>query len=323
MPHQPSNAQVHVDRPLTDISVAFIQADANFVATRVAPTVPVAKRSDRYFTYDRGDFWRDSMKKRAPGTESAGSGYNVDNTPTFYCEQWSLHKDVPWALRDNADMPLNMERDATIYLTQQGLIRKEKLFSQYMATTVWTAPGTDTAPTTKWDAANSTPIKDMRAGITAVHKATGMRANTVVMGQAVFDVLVDHPDTVDRVKYGTQTGVSTFDASELAQILKVPNLLIMGGVENTAAEGATNAFDFIGGTDTGVFIGYVAPSPGIMIPSALYTFAWTEPAPAGEGVAISTFPQRNLQSDRVEADMYIDVKVIASDCGFFLPDVLG
>ena len=45
MPLQPSSAQVHVNRPLTNISIAYIQEATNFVATRVAPTISVAKQS--------------------------------------------------------------------------------------------------------------------------------------------------------------------------------------------------------------------------------------------------------------------------------------
>lgn len=325
MPFQPSMAQVHVNKPLTNISIAYMQSANQFVATRVAPTVSVPKSSDRYFAYDRDDFFRDSMQKRAPGAESAGSGYNVDNTPTYSVDVWALHKDIPWQIRDNADSPINMEADATRYLTQQALIRKEKLFAAFMTTGIWTATGSDSAPGTKWDAASgSTPIEQMRAGLTAVHKSTGYRPNTIVMGQAVADKLFDNSELIDRVKYGTQQQVSTFDTSELSALLKVPNVLVMGGVETTSQEGlATDTYDFIASTDSGVLICYVNPNPGIMMPSALYTFAWTGHLGANaEGGAVSMFDLRELKSTRVEIEMAIDMKLIASDLGYFIPDVL-
>lgn len=322
--YQPSNAQVHVNRPLTNISIAYIQSAMQFVCSRVAPTIPVPKASDRYFAYQRDDFFRDSMQQRAYGAESAGSGYNIDNTPTYSTTLWALHKDIPWAIRDNADAPLNMEADATRYLTQQALIRKEKIFAAFMTTGVWTASGSDNAPSTKWDAASgSTPIEDMRAGLTAVHKSTGYRPNTIVMGQAVADALFDNSELIDRVKYGTQSQVSTFDTSELSALLKVPNVLVMGGVESTNLEGDTAVYDFIANTDSGVLLAYVNPNPGLMTPSALYTFAWTGHLGANaEGGAVSMFDLRELKSTRVEIEMAIDVKQIAPDMGYFIPDVL-
>ena len=76
---QPTPNAVHVDAPLTQISVAFLQDANNFIAGQVFPTISVAKQSDRYYTYDRGFFNRDEMEVRAPGTESKGVAYEVDN----------------------------------------------------------------------------------------------------------------------------------------------------------------------------------------------------------------------------------------------------
>ncbi len=77
---QPTVADVHINRPLTDVSVAFMQNATDFVADRVFPTVPVAKQSDLYFVYEREDWYRSQAERRAPGTESAGSGWNLYET---------------------------------------------------------------------------------------------------------------------------------------------------------------------------------------------------------------------------------------------------
>jgi hypothetical protein len=326
MPLQPSSAQVHVNRPLTNISIAYMQDAVNFVATRVAPTISVAKQSDVFFRYRQEDFFRDEMKLRAPAAESAGGGYNIDRD-TYYANVWALHKDIPYQLRNNADQPIDMDRDATIYLTHQALIRKEKLFAAYMTTGIWTAPGSDTSPTTKWDAANSNPIREIRAGISAVHGSTGYRPNTIILGQKVWDLgLADNPDMISRVNQGQTTGPAmTVQATTLSSVLGVDRVLVMGGVEATSQEGAAvQNFDFIGPGDSGVLIAYIAPSPGIMQPSALYTFAWTGHLGANaEGGAISTFPLVRLKADRVEIEMAIDIKQVAPGAGYFIPNVLA
>src|SRR5574343_1017852 len=102
----PTVADSHVNTALTAISVAYVQDQTRFVADRVFPIVHVPKQSDRYFIYDRGDFNRDEMELRAPGTESAGAGYRLDNTPTYYCNKYSLHRDVPDDLIANSDAVL-------------------------------------------------------------------------------------------------------------------------------------------------------------------------------------------------------------------------
>lgn len=46
---QPTASDVHIDKPLTNISVAYIQNTNEFIADKVFPTVPVDKQTDKYF----------------------------------------------------------------------------------------------------------------------------------------------------------------------------------------------------------------------------------------------------------------------------------
>ena len=68
---QPTLGDVHVNRPLTNLSIGFVQDQSDFVAGQVFPSIPVNNRSDVYFVYNRGDFLRNNMQKRAPGTPAA------------------------------------------------------------------------------------------------------------------------------------------------------------------------------------------------------------------------------------------------------------
>ena len=138
---QPTLQDVHVNRPLTNISVAYLQeaAGVEFVADKAFPAVPVENKSDLYYTYARADFNRDEMQKRALSAESAGTGYNLNSTGTYNCDVWSLHKDVDDQIRSNSDSPLAPDRDATIFLTQKALIRRENQWvSKFFGTGIWT-----------------------------------------------------------------------------------------------------------------------------------------------------------------------------------------
>ena len=86
----PSAGDVHVNRPLTNISIAYMQDQTNFVAGRVFANIPVTKQSDAYFTYERGSWNRDEMQERAPGTESAGGTYDVA-PETYYARNRAFH----------------------------------------------------------------------------------------------------------------------------------------------------------------------------------------------------------------------------------------
>ena len=66
---QPTQSAVHVNRPLTMLSVAYAQAQSAFIADKVFPVVPVDKQSDLYYVYTKNDWFRDEAQVRPPATE--------------------------------------------------------------------------------------------------------------------------------------------------------------------------------------------------------------------------------------------------------------
>ena len=134
---QPNINSVHVDAILTNISVAYLQNQDNFIADKVFPVIPVDKKSDKYFTYTKNDWFRDEAQRRAPGTESAGGGYNL-STGTYSADVWAFHKDVDDQTVANADAPLNPLREATEFVTRRLMLRRElQWVSDFFGTGVW------------------------------------------------------------------------------------------------------------------------------------------------------------------------------------------
>lgn len=326
----PTPGDVHVNTPLTNVSIAFIQNAKNFVASRVFPNIPVSKQSDRYYTYDRGEFNRDEAQLRAPGTESAGGSYTLDNTPTYFANVFAFHKDIPDQVRNNADSVVNPDMEATNYVTMKALLKREKTFAtNYLSTSVWTTDmtGVSSNPSgnqfLQWNDANSNPIEDIRTGKRVVAESTGFEANTLVLGRSVWDKLVDHPDIIDRVKYGQTPGnPAAVSIQALASLLEVERILVMNAIENTAKEGATAAHSFIGGKKA--LLCHSASSPGLMTPTAGYTFSWTGQTGAGqEGNRIRRFRMENLSSDRVEIEFAFDMKLVSADLGYFFTSAVA
>lgn len=316
----PTAGDVHVNRPLTNISIAYIQSQDQFIADRVFPNIPVSKQSDRYFVYEREDWFREEAQERAPGTETAGGGWRIDNTPTYYARVYGVHKDVDDQIRANADEPLDMDRDATLWITQQLLLKRERIWAaSYFRTTVW---GTDLvgvpgAPGvgqfTQWDQANSTPIEDVTNAAVAIAELTGFRPNVLVLSPFVFNALRNHPDVLDRIKY-TQRGVVTTEL--LAGLFDVDRVLVPWGVVNTAPEGVQGNFAFVFGKSA--LLVYANPNPGILQPSGGYIFSWTGYTGAGPaGNRIKRFRIEQIASDRVEGEIAFDAKLVAPDLGVF------
>jgi len=317
---QPSINSVHVDAILTNISVAYLQKQDNFIADKVFPIVPVDKKSDKFFVYTKNDWFRDEAQRRADATESAGSGYNL-STGTYSAEVYAFHKDVGDQTVANADAPLNPLREATEFVTQRLLLRRELQFvSDFFTTGVWADDVTGVAgspssgETKQWsDYTSSDPIDDIEEAKSEVLSNTGMEPNTLVLGYEVFRQLKNHPDLVDRIKY---TSSQTITQDMLARMFDLDRVLVAKAVKATNKEGASEAYSYAYGK--AALLAHVAPNPGLMTPSAGYHFSWTGVSGGiGSTIGVSSFRMESLKAERVEAEMSFDNKVIGADLGYF------
>lgn len=312
---QPTRGDVHVNRPLTNISVAYLQQESDFVANRVFPTIPVSNKSDDYYVYDKKQWFRSDVKERAPGTESAGTGFTL-STASYNAKVYALHKDVDDQTRANQDAPLDLDRDATQLVMRQHLINKEIDFAtKFMTTGVW---GSDFTPGTLWSAGGSDPVKDVRAQRRVMKARTGYAPNTLIVSPDVDDILKDHTVILDRIKY-TQRGMVTNDL--LASLFEVQFYLVMEAVRDSNPEGAAESLGHLVTKDA--LLLYVEPNPGLLKPSAGYTFTWSGYTGMTSGTRMKKFRMEHLNSDRVEGEYSYDQKIVGSDLGIFFDGAIA
>jgi hypothetical protein len=325
MPVLPDARSLHVNTPLTTISVAYVQGQNQFSADRIFPSVPVQKQGDLYYSYKKGDWFRTIAGVRAPATESPGGGWDVERFP-YFAPVYAVHKDLDDQTRANADNMFNLDRDATLWVTQQLLLKRERLFvDSYMKTGVWsrTLTGVSGVPAAaqfqRFDEAGSDPIKLFTDETTRMAELTGYRPNTLVLGPQVFNALRNHASILERIKY-TERAIATEDL--LAALFGIQRVFVMFAIENTAPMGAPDSFRFVSGKTA--LLCYSAPAAGLLTPSAGYTFTWTGLLGAGAlGTRIKRWRMEHLEADRVEAEMAFDMKVVASDLGVFLDSAVS
>jgi hypothetical protein len=320
---QPTGSDLHVSRPLTNISVAYMQGNEDFIADKVFPSVPVEFKANEYYKYNRGDWFRTAAQKRAPRTESAGTGWSVSKD-SYLCSVQAVHTDIADEDRANTDTPmLDMDRDGTLLVTRDMLLRRElDWVDNYFGKSKWTgaadqkgAASASTNQFIQWDRSSSTPIEDFAALSTTMKEKTGYKPNVLVIGQRVFDGLKNCDEFIERIKY-TQRGVLTLDL--IASLLDIDKVLVPAVVQNTADENEAEDMSFIYGKDA--LLCYAAPSAGLMIPSAGYTFEWTGFLGSVRGSRMKKFRMEHLEADRIEAEMAYDMKQVSADLGIFLYD---
>ena len=331
----PGQGDVHVNRPLTNISVAYMQDESDFVAERVFPNIPVQKRADLYFEFPIGEFNRDEMRERAPGTETPGGGYEVSTDP-YYARVFGLHKDIDDQILANYDSPLSADTEATNWLSMQGMMQKERRWQDtYFKTDVWTLEVQGGSARTGaldwthasnnelqyWNQAGADPIENIREGKREMQARTGFRPNILTLGRPVYDALVDHGDIIGRLDRGQTSGIAMTNREQLAALFELDQVLVMDAVFNAAAQGEAAAMSFVGGK--GALLSYRPASPGLMTPSAGYHFGWAGYLGAAQnGVRMKRFRWEAVNANRVEIESAYDFRLISAAMGVFFKDIV-
>ncbi len=330
---QPTVSDVHVAAALTQIATAYFQDESFYIADKVFPLVPVVHQTDKYFRWTKADLFRDEAQLRADATESAGTGVNLD-TASYSAKVWALHQDLGPQVRANADPAVDLDVASTRMLMQKMLIRRDRFFAtNYLATSVWAtditgtatatagAPGSSTPP--QWDDdANSDPFTDIAVGQTTILQNTGFMPNTLVLGWPVYQALRKHPLIIDRIKYTNPAFAGTVTEALLAQCFDVDRVVVSKATYNTAGEALAMSGSLIAGKVA--LLCYAAPQPGIMVPTAGYTFAWSGFTGLNSlGVRVSQIPMNwlGLGLVRNECEMAFDMQVVGSDLGYYFTTI--
>jgi len=321
----PKMQDAHIDRALTNMSVAYMQDASNYIADKVFPIIPVKRQADLYYIYNTGDFLRDEAKVRGAISESVGGDYDLDSA-TYYCKKYAFHKDVSPEERVNYDEPLNADKDAQVFVSQKMLIRREMEWaSKFFKTGVWTneIAGASAIASNKvvyWNKDTSNPIQDITDETVKMAARTGFKPNTLVLSPYVFNALKNHFDVLDRVKY-TETGIVT--TSLLASLFEVEHVYVAWAVVNNSAKGTADDVNFIMGKNA--LLCYSNPNPSLRTPSAGYIFAWTGLEGAGAyGNRIVRLPMDllGLGVERIEGEIAFDAKKVGDDLGVFFKDIV-
>jgi len=318
---------VHIDQPLSNLTLAYVQEQTNFVADKVFPVVGVQRQSDKYYLYDRANMNRSGdVKKLAPRTEVNRIGMAISNA-AYYADVYGIGMDFDEQTLANEDAMLEVRAAGAQTLINRVLIEREEQFaSSFFSAGVWT---TDVTPANLWsDYTNSTPITDVTAGRRTMQlKSGGFKPNTMVIGKEVRDVLINHPDILARLNGGaTVTNTALITDAKLAEIFEVENLYVMEAVKNGAVEGLAEANAFIGGKNC--LLVHTPRTAGLMTPAAGLTFAWNNiPSVNNLGITVESFSddalKRQQVAEHIQVKMAYDMKVVGADLGYFFEDVVA
>lgn len=303
--------------PLRAFSVAQMQEATNFVARRILTKVPVSQQSAPYYVYPTSDWLRSEAKPLGRGSESAGGGWHL-SSDNYNAKVYAIHKDndIQDYAQASAAGVLNLDNDATSYVTEQIQILEDTMFRDtFMPTTggVWTTEfsGVSSAPGSgefrQWDDPASTPVDDIGNEIIAIARRNmGRKPNKLIVPPDVYQALRRNAQVIELFQF-TQGGIIT-DAM-LSAALGVDQIEVTWAMSNEGKEGLTDDVDFIFGNTA--LLAYIAPAGGPKTNTAAAMFTWTEmDGGSAIGTRVDRIPAPLIHSIRIEGMAAYDMKVI-------------
>ncbi|MBW1778507.1 MAG: hypothetical protein JRJ54_13080 [Deltaproteobacteria bacterium] len=331
---QPDIADVRKDQYLTQFSIGY--KNAMFIADRVFPNVPVVNKSDSFFKFKKGAWFRADAGYRAPGTPSRRSGYVLADD-NYSCKERSLAHPVPIELLNNSVNMFNPILTGTRYVTNQVLLAKElAVAGAAIAASVWTTEddvaGAWVADT---DGSSNTFISDVETNKETVRQLIGVYPNVLVMDAKTWKEVKNTYAVLERVKYtGGPNDPAKVTPRSIAALFDLEDVIIAPAIYSDAEEVADgtdfNAVDIweVNAGKGSALLFYRPAAPAIEEPSAGYVFNW----PGSEGVeglemvdayrTIRRWFDKDAKSWIIECSEYFDVQVTCADAGVLFKDTI-
>lgn len=335
---------VHVDRPLSNISVAHFQDTADYVSQRFFPTISVNHVSDKFTIYPSGYFNRLWESKRAEEGVANTISY-ATTMGDYHCEEEALRVYISDRKRSNVDSQRQLDREATILLTMSLLLHREKWFvNEFMLpTSGWTTNVTGVASgatgiqpgggsVLKWSDTASDPVKDMLDLHREMLRVGKRKPNKAIMTLDVYNVIRNHPDVMDRIRFtGSSDSPAIAGLNSLAQLFELEEIIIMQTVLNQAPHGIEDPVTGLPPTDdiflaeNKILLGYVQSGIGLMVPVAGLTFMHNRylAQSVSGGPAVRRYREHpGKKGEYIEAEYSLDQRIVAPDLGCVITDII-
>lgn len=291
----PAPRSTYVDPLLTNVSVAY--KNLHYIGEQFFPTVSVDKETGIYFVKDKENL-------RAPADALRGEfsrANRVSNTlseATYTLQEKSLETAISDRVMRNYSDPFDPKSNATELVTEKLLLDNEK----DLKTTILASGANNTDAAGGWATAGTDIVGTVRSKAGLIQKATGYAPNTALISKDTLDNgILKNTAFLDSVKYTTIVNDSNL-LGALAQWLNVERVLVADAVENTAAEGQTDAMSWI--WDDLFVLAYVAPRAALETASAGYRLT------LNDARFVDTWYEQEIKSTFVRANDFYDNLVV-------------
>ena len=296
--------QHHINVALTDFATVAAKQGGEFIGSRIAPELSVAKLTDAYYVYDTAHL-RVSDEAAYKGGAQVNRITWTESEDSYKIKAYALEVGIPTEQIKNADPLVDPERRRTKFLVGRMRLAAEKRVADSFFNASNFSHTSSLSSQDRWNASTSDPFAQVQDAVATVRSNIGNNARTLVMGDAVWKQLVKHPDVIGRLQPTVRGGVATKEM--IASMFDVDEILVGSAIYDAAAEGGTTTVTDIWGKYVAVCYMEQANNTDDGVITPMREFVWNQEPRFG----VSTYDEPETRSRVVQCVEYSALKVIA------------
>lgn len=330
--NQIQKGMFHPNVVLTNIAMAYFQAQEDYVAKQMFPILPVQLPTSAYYIFDKGDLARDDVRRK-PQLGKVEPVVVSNHLDTYSVQIDQIIMGIDQIAQTSIQrQPLIGASDprkskariiAEKMNIHQDIIFADGFFKKGVWTDEWTG-GTAQSDTNrtfvKFSDANCDPIKLFDALRTRMKKRGRRKPNKLALGEEAFNALKENPIILDHIKYGGSTANPAIVTEQvLAEMFGLQKVTVFGSTYNTSAPGKAEDMEFICDPKSALLV-YATDAPAVDEPTAGYMFSW-DMLGNGNYMPVLQYPGENgTHSEFIEGLMGLSCKKTSDDLGIFLKE---
>ena len=310
----PVQSHVHIDAALTNFAVQLGNQDEGYAAPMVAPVIPVAKESDKYFVFNQEESDIAAFDLlRVPGDTAREFDW-ATTSATYGAEEYAIRMLLPDRIRNNADSPVRPQQ-ATIrkLMALQKKSWEKRVYDQLSSTTYMT---NNTTPSTKWDAAGADIMGDVFTAKRSMQILCGSMPTHILINPEVADVMARDSGILDLVKH---THSDLLVNGNLPRTIWNMTVVVPGATYNSANPAQTVSLDSIWASDN-VTLLHIQPTPDLMTRTCMYTVR--VPQAGRNAFLVKRYRDEPRGGEWFEVSVIQDELLVSAACGYLLNSCL-
>lgn len=317
---------------LSNMSMAYFQAQSDYVAKSLFPILPVQLSTASYYKFSKADLARDNVRRKPQfGKVDPAQMGMTDDSYRCYVDQVIVGLDKIENLdysRSRAPGVADPRKAKAKFIAEQMNIHLDVMFAEnFFQSGVWGDEWTGEATLNdtnntfiKFNDANCDPVVLFDTLRTRVKKKARRKVNKLALGEEAYNALKNNPAILERVKFGGSTAnPATVNENVLAQLFGLEKVVVYGSTYNKAGLGEEENMDFICNPKDALLV-YSTDTPAIDEATAGYIFTWDM---LGNGSWMTTAQfegEGGTHTEFMEGLMATDMKKTADDLAVFLHD---